>query len=368
MINSLIKYIYCFSLFLLFFSHTASAAVVNSFLNPTSGTTTLPEFLNDFYNFSIMISGIIAVLMIVVGGIYFIFSGAMPDKEREGKEIILGALWGLTLLLGAYFILKVVNPELTTLKDPGGEFAKNVDYENCRAPKKTGDGGDNQINIIENLPFCGLGEYPIDSNGKCICYITDQWETALKSEKPDGEEVDGSPITIQGCENPYKDICDKYDRKQITANNTSLAEQCGALGNNVPNGLVKSDFGGYINPTVWENYKKAIECVNEKHPEYKGRFSFNEGWRSPASMYNKNKKGIPYGMNGMKAAFPCCSNHASGCAIDIHVSTGKMTWAISNSILKECMNKFGLKAEITTGAGCERAGDGECWHFSPSGH
>jgi hypothetical protein len=67
--------------------------------------------------------------MIVFGGIRFITSGAIPSEKNHSKEFIWGALWGLVLLLISYFILKNTNPELVTLRDPGGTIAGNTRKE-----------------------------------------------------------------------------------------------------------------------------------------------------------------------------------------------------------------------------------------------
>lgn len=203
MINLFLKTtFFCFLLFLFFFSLSVRATSLDQFLNP-SGTTTLPEFLSSFYTFSIAISGIVAVLMIIVGGIYFIYSGAMPDKEREGKDMILGALWGLILLLGSYFILKTINPELVKLKDPGGDLTRDVSYESCRAPEEnassTGSGG---ITISSNLKPCELYQSPFGKDGECVCYVTKKWEATLQAEVDEltenGSESDGNQIS-GGC-------------------------------------------------------------------------------------------------------------------------------------------------------------------------
>jgi hypothetical protein len=198
------KKIIFFSIFLFLSSKNVIAASPDQFLN-SSGTTTLPEFLSSFYTFSIAISGLVAVLMIIVGGIYFIYSGAMPDKEREGKDMILGALWGLALLLGSYFILKTINPELVKLKDPGGDIAKTVSYESCKAPEEnssstgSGSGG---ITVSSNLKPCELYQSPFGKDGECVCYVTKKWEETLQAEVDEltenGSESDGNQIS-GGC-------------------------------------------------------------------------------------------------------------------------------------------------------------------------
>lgn len=338
-----------------YFIQTVHAVSVDTIFSATPETP-LPDFFSSLYTFSITISGFLAFGMIVFGGIYSIFFAITPDKKIEGKNMIFGALWGLFLLLGSYVILKNINPQLVQLKNPGEAVLQNVQYDDCRPPQKK-EGGSG-VQVTPQLPFCELYQNPRDTNtGKCVCYITDQWIAEYNNQQPDNSEDTGAP-TLQGCENPYKSVCAKYGGSY----KESVALECKALGKKELSGLIKSDYGWWVNSTVNESYKKAMECVAQKYPEWKNKFYFRTGWRSPEEQYNTYKTKGP-----SQAAKPCCSNHGSGCALDINRKDGeKMTWAVSNGILKECMNTFGLKAEVTISR-CPD-GPGECWHFSPSGH
>lgn len=112
--------------FLIFVSLPANAAINFSFPCPPSGMglggcveseTSIPNYILRFYQFGVGIAGILAVGMIVVGAITISLSGAI-DKQKEGKDMIKNAIWGVVLLLGSYLILNTVNPELTKLKEP----------------------------------------------------------------------------------------------------------------------------------------------------------------------------------------------------------------------------------------------------------
>ena len=146
-----------------------------AFLNPDVGRVGIPEFLSGFYKFAIMISGILAVGMIVVGGIYITLSGASPDKKNEGKSMILGALWGLALVLGAYLILKTLNPGLVLLESPGEGILQVATYEKCSSSTVviSEKGG---TKTSKTLDACKSYEYPIDfETGECTCYVDKEW-------------------------------------------------------------------------------------------------------------------------------------------------------------------------------------------------
>lgn len=72
----------------------------------------LCALLNSWFRIGIALAGLLAVVMIVIGGIQYATTDAMTDKSG-GKEKIMNALWGLLLALTTYLILNTVNPALT---------------------------------------------------------------------------------------------------------------------------------------------------------------------------------------------------------------------------------------------------------------
>lgn len=82
--------------------------------NPSSDTGPA-GFVANFYQFALMISGVLAFGAVVFGGVKYIAGAGNPSAQSEGKQWIESALLGLLLLAGAYIILHVVNPDLTNL-------------------------------------------------------------------------------------------------------------------------------------------------------------------------------------------------------------------------------------------------------------
>lgn len=91
----------------------------------------LGTYLNIMINLFIGICAVLAVIMIVMGGLEYMTSELISSKEH-GKERINSAIFGLILALGAWTILYTINPdllntELSSLKnvevviDLGGE-------------------------------------------------------------------------------------------------------------------------------------------------------------------------------------------------------------------------------------------------------
>jgi hypothetical protein len=83
-----------------------------------NASTTPGAFIANFYQFALMIGGVLAFGIIVFGGVKYMTSAGNPSGQGDAKEWIEAALIGLLLLVGAYFILNVVNPQLTSLGLP----------------------------------------------------------------------------------------------------------------------------------------------------------------------------------------------------------------------------------------------------------
>ncbi|MBU1131243.1 pilin [Patescibacteria group bacterium] len=76
----------------------------------------LVRYIQAIYKFFVGIAGIVAVFMIVFGGVIWLFSGGNATKIGQAKEIILGAIFGLLLALGSYMILNTLNPSLVNFQ------------------------------------------------------------------------------------------------------------------------------------------------------------------------------------------------------------------------------------------------------------
>ncbi len=79
-------------------------------------TTTLPKLINQIYTWALGISALLALLMTVLGGYYYMTSGGNAEQASKGTEMIWGAIIGLVLLFGSYLILRTINPDLVNFK------------------------------------------------------------------------------------------------------------------------------------------------------------------------------------------------------------------------------------------------------------
>ncbi|MDP3991603.1 MAG: pilin [Candidatus Colwellbacteria bacterium] len=107
-----------------------------------------------FYKWALGIGGLVALGIIVFGGILYAVSAGNASKQDDAKQWVTGALIGLVLLFGSYLILNTINPDLTVLKDVTLE-------RNLRAPTL-----DNPVSApITTLP---LGERVTSQTPTCL--------------------------------------------------------------------------------------------------------------------------------------------------------------------------------------------------------
>lgn len=76
-----------------------------------AGNPNLGQWFESLFTLLIVIAGILALIMIVVGGITYVTSESFGGKGK-GKEYIINAIIGLVLALGAWVILNTINPNL----------------------------------------------------------------------------------------------------------------------------------------------------------------------------------------------------------------------------------------------------------------
>ena len=82
---------------------------------PGSSATTgadLKTYIESIYKFAIWTVGIAAILMITIGGFMYLTSAGNTSKMDDAKKVVTDALIGLAIVLTAYLVLYVINPDL----------------------------------------------------------------------------------------------------------------------------------------------------------------------------------------------------------------------------------------------------------------
>lgn len=73
-------------------------------------------YIKAVYKFLVGISGMLAVIVMMAGGYYWLFAGGNAGRVTQAKEYIGGAIMGLALALGSYMILNLINPDILQLE------------------------------------------------------------------------------------------------------------------------------------------------------------------------------------------------------------------------------------------------------------
>lgn len=92
---------------------TGIPGVTNTGSQPTAQYNLTTLFTNMFY-LGIAIAGVLAVIMLMWGGVEYMTSEAVTSKENA-KSRIWAAFLGLLLVLGSWIILYTINPQILNL-------------------------------------------------------------------------------------------------------------------------------------------------------------------------------------------------------------------------------------------------------------
>jgi len=83
---------------------------------PFAEAENIADLVIKLYNYALGISGTLAVIMIVYGGLKYLSSPGNPSALTDAKDIIYNAVFGIVILTGAFLVLNTINPSLTKLK------------------------------------------------------------------------------------------------------------------------------------------------------------------------------------------------------------------------------------------------------------
>jgi succinate dehydrogenase/fumarate reductase cytochrome b subunit len=78
------------------------------------GKTDIQTYIPGIFKLAIGIASVLAVLMIIIGGVEYITTDAIQGKS-EGKARIQNALWGLVLVLVSWILLYTINQKQLTI-------------------------------------------------------------------------------------------------------------------------------------------------------------------------------------------------------------------------------------------------------------
>ncbi|MFA4942657.1 MAG: pilin [Patescibacteria group bacterium] len=216
----------------------------NSQLSLASDTGPIAEYISAIYNYGVGIVGIVAALMLMLGGIIWLTAAGSSSKIEEAKSIIGSSLTGMALVITAVILLQTVNPDLVSFKpiqidvvrerveltccggvegikifeieiNDKGERVSPYDHKtivSCPSNMQTIDektqvcaGKENVYSVISKGPACG------DSGGFCLPFRPDGWADDFWEDCPDGTSCEYHDSNVkqkgQKCGSKFSSTC-----------------------------------------------------------------------------------------------------------------------------------------------------------------
>lgn len=136
--------------YLLINVNSVSAYTLQTPLGNITTIEDIADYISKFYNFLIGFAAILAVVMIMVGGVLWMMAGGSPERVSNAKSFITSALIGLILALSSYLLLQTINPRLVKLEMPELPSIKKaplVDTPVTAAERECRDSGGKVINV-----------------------------------------------------------------------------------------------------------------------------------------------------------------------------------------------------------------------------
>ena len=96
-------------------------------------------YIGMVYNFAAAIVGVVAVVMIIIGGIQYSASAGNPAALASAKETITSAIIGLAIVLMSYLILGAFSGKFTNLAEPNIKQI-NIDESDSGDDQQSGSG------------------------------------------------------------------------------------------------------------------------------------------------------------------------------------------------------------------------------------
>lgn len=85
---------------------------------PAAGTVNLSMYMVGLYNFLLSIVGIVAVMMLIFGGMRYITAMGSSSAISSAKDIVTNAFFGLLLALISWVIVSTINPDILFIQSP----------------------------------------------------------------------------------------------------------------------------------------------------------------------------------------------------------------------------------------------------------
>ena len=166
-------------------------------LTPFGQYKDFANYLSTMYKLAVTIGALIAVVMLVTGGVRYMLSESFTNKDAA-KARIRNAIWGLTILVGSFLILYTINPNLLnfTLLDKLPALKQQASNFNAAT------GGSNNTDTSICSMVCPTGYYCEPTTRRCT---VNSFKNVQESTRACNES--GGRWQIGSRENPLSQYC-----------------------------------------------------------------------------------------------------------------------------------------------------------------
>jgi len=221
----------------------------------------LARRVSNFYNWALGAGSMIALAIIIYGGVLYSASGGNPGRIEEAKKWMQHAVFGLILLLASYVILNTINPDLTNLEeiflDPNPTTEGQV-LERMQQGARTR--ADQQITCFEECVAIGEGPpgacyyypsckdaAPVDCNGE-YCNVASFAEYAKSFTT--AIEVSGDSRPTTGAHLKY--ISTEPLVHKSSGSDDCFGADCGVYVATVVRNTIDSSFPSRGTESMWD--------------------------------------------------------------------------------------------------------------------
>lgn len=195
------------------------------YIEPAAGKSQLTAYLTALFNFAIAVAAVLAVIMIVIGGLQYIGAAGNTSVIEDAKDRIYWAVVGLILALGSWMILFTINPKLLELK------LENIKTQTIKAPTEEEKEKEFQIDMFSAKTCEELGPYK-----KCEPNLPDCKQISEKLFCRYEPQTAGDKLEGINCSEEMEKVCKNTNLKcaKFLKDNKYIIENCVSESKNEP--------------------------------------------------------------------------------------------------------------------------------------
>jgi len=176
-----------------------------------SNTSYIAKYIKALYDYSLSIVAILATIMLMIGGYLWAMSAGDVSKITQAKEIMIGAIAGLLIMLAAVTLLGRINPDLVNFKVNKIVTMYKVKMDSCceynTSTQRYSKGLASQEECEKDggtfYPLAGpvRGKYCADS-GCCKCKVGGTWRRLWYSQSICSDKYNSTQsdtLTLSSC-------------------------------------------------------------------------------------------------------------------------------------------------------------------------